>query len=101
MRDPRVRRGDRQRADAGELVDLGTIKQKAGKVVQAWALEGDLDAGDGPLEHLLDAMAAALRQMQEFPEVDRAEWFSLDEARERINPAQAAFLDRLDERFGS
>ena len=35
--------------------------------------------------------------MQEFPEVDRAAWFSLDEARERINPAQAAFLDRLDE----
>ena len=40
-------------------------------------------------------------QMQEFPEVDRAEWFSLDDARERINPAQAAFLDRLTERFDS
>ena len=37
--------------------------------------------------------------MREFPEVDRAEWFSLDEARERINPAQAAFLDRLTSRF--
>ena len=96
VRDPRVHRGDRLRPDAGELDDLGTVRQKAGKVVQAWALEGDLDA---------DAVRSNTFTMQwpprsgrhhaEFPEVDRAEWFSLDEARKRINPAQAAFLDRL------
>ena len=40
-------------------------------------------------------MAAAIWPYAEFPEVDRAEWFGLDEARERVNPAQAAFLDRL------
>ena len=83
------------RPDVGELEDLGTVRQKSGKVVQAWALAGDLDA---------DAIRSNTFTMQwpprsgrqaEFPEVDRAAWFSLDEARERILPAQAAFLDRL------
>ena len=55
-----------------------------------------------PLEHVHDASGRRGRgAMQEFPEVDRAAWFSLDEARERINPAQAAFLDRLRRRFES
>ena len=72
----------------GELVDLGSVKLKSGKVIEGWALEGDLDA-------------AAVRSNtftfrgREFPEVDRAEWFGLEAAREKINPAQAAFLDRL------
>src|SRR5438270_859674 len=81
----------------GELTDLGTVRQKSGKVVQAWALAGDLDA---------DAVRSNTFELEwpprsgrraEFPEVDRAAWFDLEEARERINPAQAAFLDRLRE----
>jgi predicted NUDIX family NTP pyrophosphohydrolase len=85
----------------GELDDLGTVRQKSGKVVQAWALEGDLDA---------DAIRSNTFTMEwpprsgansEFPEVDRAAWFLLREARVRINPAQVAFLDRLHARFES
>ena len=81
--------------DAGELDDLGTVRQKSGKVVAGVGARGRSRRRCGPLEHVHDAVAAALRAHAEFPEVDRAAWFSLDEARERINPAQAAFLDRL------
>ena len=84
----------------GELIDLGTIKQKAGKVVQAWALEGDLDARSVTSNTFSLQWPPRSGRFQDFPEVDRAEWFSLDAAAERINPAQAAFLDRLRNRFG-
>ena|ERR1700754_954649 len=85
----------------GELEDLGTVKQKSGKVVQAWALEGDLDAAAVRSNMFSMQWPPRSGRMQEFPEVDRAEWFSLSAARERINPAQAAFLDRLERRFES
>jgi predicted NUDIX family NTP pyrophosphohydrolase len=79
----------------GELIALGAIKQRAGKVVQAWAAEGDLDAAAVKSNSFTMQWPPRSGQMKEFPEVDRAEWFGLDEARERIIPAQAAFLDRL------
>src|SRR3954466_3747010 len=85
----------------GELDDLGSIKQKGGKVVQAWALEGDLDAAEVRSNTFTMQWPPRSGRMQEFPEVDRAQWFALGEARERINPAQAAFLDRLERRFES
>jgi predicted NUDIX family NTP pyrophosphohydrolase len=85
----------------GELDDLGTIKQRAGKVVQAWALEGDLDPETVQSNTFSMQWPPRSGRMQEFPEVDRAEWFDLDQARQRINPAQAAFLDRLVSRFSS
>jgi predicted NUDIX family NTP pyrophosphohydrolase len=85
----------------GELDDLGSIKQKAGKVVQAWALEGDIDAASVRSNTFSMQWPPRSGRMQDFPEVDRAEWFSLEAARERINPAQAEFLDRLTSRFGS
>ena len=84
-----------------DLDDLGTVRQKAGKVVQAWALEGDLDAGAVRSNTFTLQWPPRSGRMQEFPEVDRAQWFALDDARERINPAQAAFLDRLAARFAS
>jgi predicted NUDIX family NTP pyrophosphohydrolase len=77
------------------LRELGQIKQKGGKLVIAFAAEGDLDA---------DAIVSNTFEMewpprsgrrQSFPEVDRAAWFDLDEARRRINPAQAPLLDEL------
>jgi predicted NUDIX family NTP pyrophosphohydrolase len=85
----------------GELDDLGSIKQKGGKVVQAWALEGDLDAAGVRSNTFSMQWPPRSGRLQEFPEVDRAEWFPLSSARERINPAQAAFLDRLESRFDS
>jgi predicted NUDIX family NTP pyrophosphohydrolase len=79
----------------GELTDLGTVRQKSGKVVQAWALAGDLDADAIRSNTFVVEWPPRSGRRREFPEVDRAAWFALDEARERINPAQAAFLDRL------
>jgi predicted NUDIX family NTP pyrophosphohydrolase len=81
--------------DAEQLTDLGTVKQKSGKVVQGYALEGDLDADAIRSNTFTMEWPPRSGRQAEFPEVDRAQWFALDEARERINPAQAAFLDRL------
>jgi predicted NUDIX family NTP pyrophosphohydrolase len=80
---------------AGDPADLGTVRQKGGKVVQAWALAGDLDATAIQSNTFELEWPPRSGRRREFPEVDRAEWFALAEARERINPAQAAFLDRL------
>jgi predicted NUDIX family NTP pyrophosphohydrolase len=81
--------------DEGELSDLGTVKQKSGKVVQGYALEGDLDAGAIRSNTFTMEWPPRSGRQSEFPEVDRAAWFPIEQARERINPAQAAFLDRL------
>jgi predicted NUDIX family NTP pyrophosphohydrolase len=81
--------------EPGELEDLGTVRQKSGKTVQAWALEGDLDADAIRSNTFTMEWPPRSGRQSEFPEVDRAAWFAIDEARERINPAQAAFLDRL------
>jgi predicted NUDIX family NTP pyrophosphohydrolase len=82
----------------GELVDLGEIRQRGGKVVAAWALAGDADADAIHSNTFSMEWPPRSGTMREFPEVDRAAWFSLDEARERILPAQAPLLDRLAER---
>ncbi|RKQ93476.1 putative NUDIX family NTP pyrophosphohydrolase [Solirubrobacter pauli] len=84
----------------GELTDLGTVKLKSRKVVQAWALEGDLDASTVTSNTFSLQWPPRSGTFQDFPEVDRAEWFGLEEAAERINEAQAAFLERLRTRFG-
>ncbi len=81
----------------GELTDLGTVRLRSGKVVQAWAAEGDLDAGAVRSNTFTLEWPPRSGRTREFPEVDRAAWFGLDEARERINPAQAAFIERLAE----
>jgi predicted NUDIX family NTP pyrophosphohydrolase len=78
-------------------VELGEVRQKAGKVVVAWAIAGDLDAEQISSNTFEMEWPPRSGRMQEFPEVDRAGWFDLVEARERINPAQAALLDRLVE----
>jgi predicted NUDIX family NTP pyrophosphohydrolase len=89
------------RPNEGELDDLGTVRQKSGKVVQAWALAGDLDTGAIRSNTFTIEWPPRSGRKSEYPEVDRAAWFGLDEARRRINPAQSAFLDRLLARFDS
>ncbi len=79
------------------LITLGSVRQRAGKVVEAWAGEGDFDpSGLASNTFALEWPPHSGRE-QEFPEVDRAEWFDLAEAKRRILPAQAEFLDRLVE----
>ena len=87
--------------DPEELIELGAIRQRAGKVVEAWAAEAEFDPAR------LDSNAFSMEwpprsgRRQEFPEVDRADWFDLETAREKILPAQGEFLDRLLVRLGA
>jgi predicted NUDIX family NTP pyrophosphohydrolase len=78
-----------------ELTDLGTVRQAGGKVITAYAAAGDLDATAITSNTFTTEWPPRSGRTQEFPEVDRAEWFTLDAAREKINPAQAEFLARL------
>jgi predicted NUDIX family NTP pyrophosphohydrolase len=83
--------------DPEEPVELGSIQQRSGKVVTAWAAEGDLDADSIASNTFTMEWPPRSGTTAEFPEVDRAAWFSLDEAREKLNPAQVEFVDRLAE----
>jgi predicted NUDIX family NTP pyrophosphohydrolase len=85
---------------AGDLLDLGSIVQRGGKVVQAWAAEGDLDPAGAVSNTFELEWPPRSGRMQAFPEVDRVAWFTLEEARSRIRAAQAAFLDRLEASLG-
>jgi predicted NUDIX family NTP pyrophosphohydrolase len=78
-----------------ELVDLGTVTQSGGKEVRAFYGVGDLDVSAVVSNTFTIEWPPRSGRMQEFPEVDRAGWFDVDLARAKINPAQAAFLDRL------
>lgn len=72
----------------GEFLPLTALKQRSGKTVYAWAVRGDCDAA------LIKSNTFTF-QGREFPEVDRAGWFGLEEAKDRILPGQAGFLDEL------
>jgi predicted NUDIX family NTP pyrophosphohydrolase len=84
---------------AGEAVDLGEVKQRGGKLVCAWAIEGDLDPTEAKSNTFTVEWPPSSGRMRSFPEVDRAEWFTLQDAREKVNPAQVALLDRLAKRL--
>jgi predicted NUDIX family NTP pyrophosphohydrolase len=81
----------------GALDDLGAVKLKSGKVVLAFAAEGDLDPETLVSNTFELEWPPRSGRVQTFPEVDRAGWFDLDTAREKLNPAQATFVDRLEE----
>jgi predicted NUDIX family NTP pyrophosphohydrolase len=78
-----------------EWAELGTVKLRSGKQITAFAVAGDLDADAARSNTFTLEWPPRSGKMQEFPEVDRAGWFGLDEAREKLNPAQAELLDRL------
>lgn len=77
------------------LLPLGSIRQKAGKVVHGFAAEGDCDPAILRSNRFDLEWPPRSGKTISVPEIDRAEWFALDAARARINPAQADFLDRL------
>jgi predicted NUDIX family NTP pyrophosphohydrolase len=79
----------------GEFIALGEVKQAGGKIVEAWAVEGDCDASS--LKSNVFSMEWPPRsgRMAEFPEVDRWEWFSIEAAEAKILAGQKVFLDRL------
>src|SRR5437868_9757537 len=83
-------------APAGRLIELGSVKQKSGKTVSAWALEGHL-CDDFKLSSNIFEMEWPPHsgKLAQFPEVDRAAFFPVDLAKTKINPAQEIFIDRL------
>jgi predicted NUDIX family NTP pyrophosphohydrolase len=85
-------------APPGQPIELGSIKQKGGKIVHAWGIEGDLEENFKPVSNTFNIeWPPHSGRMSEFPEIDRAEFFSLPMARQKINSAQVAFLDRLSD----
>jgi predicted NUDIX family NTP pyrophosphohydrolase len=79
----------------GRFQPLTPITQAGGKIVHAWAVEGDLDPADLRSNSFTIEWPPRSGRQAAFPEVDRAAWFPLKVAREKINPAQAALLDEL------
>jgi predicted NUDIX family NTP pyrophosphohydrolase len=81
-------------SDSAAIV-LGDVRQKSGKVVTGWAIAGDLDVTEITSNTFTMEWPPRSGRTAAFPEVDRAQWFGIEAARAKLNPAQVAFLDRL------
>ena len=87
-------------APVGEMIPLGQLRQAGGKLVSAWAFAGDCDAAAIRSNLFTIEWPRGSGRMTEFPEVDRGEWFSLANAREKILKGQTEFLERLEKALG-
>jgi predicted NUDIX family NTP pyrophosphohydrolase len=85
---------------AGPFLPLGSVRQKAGKVVHAWAWEGDADPDRVTSNSARTEWPPGSGRWITYPEVDRCAWFEARTARVRINPAQAELIDRLEAVLG-
>jgi predicted NUDIX family NTP pyrophosphohydrolase len=88
-------------APSGEVIPLGSVKQSGGKVVTAFALEGDFDLAGFRSNTFEMEWPRGSGRMQEFPEVDRAEWVTVEVAREKLVKGQLPLLDALRAHLGS
>jgi predicted NUDIX family NTP pyrophosphohydrolase len=79
----------------GEFLELGAVRQAGGKVVSAWAFEGDCDPGKLVSNRCQIEWPPRSGRLMEIPEVDRGDWFSIADAKERILKSQAPFLEKL------
>ena len=77
------------------LDDLGSVRLKGGKLVLAYAVAGDLDPATVRSNTFELEWPPRSGRRQQFPEIDRADWFGLDDARTKLNPAQSELVDRL------
>jgi len=80
---------------AGDFVELSPIKQKGGKFVYAWAVEADLDPSKIKSNTFTLEWPPKTGRINEYPEVDRGEWFSVEAARQKILPSQAELISDL------
>jgi predicted NUDIX family NTP pyrophosphohydrolase len=85
-------------SDESDWIDLGTIKQAGGKIVSAWAFEGDCDPAELVSNRCTIEWPPRSGRRLEIPEADRGQWFSLPQARTHILQGQISFLDRLEEK---
>ncbi len=79
----------------GEFTELKPIKQKSGKQVFAWALEFDVEASAVQSNVFEMEWPPKSGKLKRFPEIDRAAWFTIEEAKQKINPAQVLFIEEL------
>ena len=82
---------------SGDFIPLTSLKQPSGKVISAWALEGDCDAASIRSNTFSMEWPPRSGKQQEFPEVDRAGWFTIPAAKEKVLRGQVPFLDELKE----
>lgn len=80
---------------SGKFIPLNPVKQKSGKEIIAWAVESDLDPTDIKSNTFEIEWPPKSGKKQSFPEIDRVAWFSIKEAKEKINPAQVALIEEL------
>lgn len=80
---------------SGEFIKLAPIRQASGKVVHAWAVEGDFDPATVTGGMFRMEWPPRSGRQQQFPEVDGAEWFTMEQARRKINKGQIPLLDQL------
>jgi predicted NUDIX family NTP pyrophosphohydrolase len=83
-------------APEGPFLPLGSVRQKAGKTVHAWACEGDADPATVTSNTTTIEWPRGSGRRITYPEVDRCGWFALEEARDKLNPAQSELLGRLE-----
>lgn len=79
----------------GTFIALTSVKQKGGKLVHAWAVEGDMDVSALQSNTFEMPWPPKSGKMQRFPEIDKAAWFGVEEALTKILPAQGAFIEEL------
>ena len=83
----------------GEFIELAPLRQPSGKVVRVWAVEGEIDASAITSNTFSMEWPPRSGASREFPEVDRAGWFTLAEAREKLLPGQRPFIDQLEQKI--
>jgi predicted NUDIX family NTP pyrophosphohydrolase len=81
---------------SGDYLQLSPVKLKSGKIIFAWAVEGDIDEGSIISNHFLLEWPPKSGKKISVPEVDKGAWFTCEEAREKINLAQTDFIDQLE-----
>jgi len=81
----------------GEFLPLTPLKQPSGKLIQTWAFQGDCDPGAVKSNTFTMEWPPRSGRRQEFPEIDRAGWFTLKEAKDKISKGQVGFLEELEE----
>ncbi len=96
-REFREETGSEPPADPDAYLALGRVRQASGKIVHAWAAEGDLDPATARSNTFEMEYPRGSGRRAIFPEVDRVAWFAAEDARRRLNPAQVPLIDRLFE----
>lgn len=88
-----------QEPPAGEVIELGELRQPSGKRIRGWAIEGDIDPARVHSNTFQMEWPPRSGQVREFPEIDRAAWFDLESARAKLVGGQVPFIDLLAERL--